>query len=81
MGTLRPECISGTVYKERAHVGNDLLRGRIAADVEAGMLAINGANVSAPDAPFGGVKWSGFGREDGAEGVMHCMVPKTIHES
>ena len=57
------------------------LRGRLAADVEAGMLAINGANVSAPDAPFGGVKWSGFGREDGAEGVMHCMVPKTIHES
>jgi len=57
-------------------------RGRVvAADVEAGMLAINGANVSAPDAPFGGVKWSGFGREDGAEGVMHCMVPKTIHES
>ena len=44
------------------------------------MLAINGANVSAPDAPFGGVKWSGFGREDGAEGVMHCMVAKTIHE-
>ena len=56
------------------------LRSRLAADVEAGMLAINGANVSAPDAPFGGVKWSGFGREDGAEGVMHCMVAKTVHE-
>lgn len=57
------------------------LRSRLAADVEAGMLAINGANVSAVDAPFGGVKWSGHGQEDGAEGVMHCMVPKTIHES
>ncbi|MEL7729194.1 NAD-dependent succinate-semialdehyde dehydrogenase [Citromicrobium bathyomarinum] len=57
------------------------LRSRLAADVEAGMLAINGANVSAPDAPFGGVKWSGHGQEDGAEGVMHCMVPKTVHES
>ena len=57
------------------------LRSRLAADVEAGMLAINGASVSAPDAPFGGVKWSGHGQEDGAEGVMHCMVPKTIHES
>ncbi|MBB3033767.1 NAD-dependent succinate-semialdehyde dehydrogenase [Alteriqipengyuania lutimaris] len=57
------------------------LRSRLAAEVEAGMLAINGANVSAPDAPFGGVKWSGFGREDGEEGVMHCMVAKTIHES
>jgi len=57
------------------------LRRRLAADVEAGMLAMNGANVSAVDAPFGGVKWSGHGQEDGAEGVMHCMVPKTIHES
>ncbi|WP_374408750.1 NAD-dependent succinate-semialdehyde dehydrogenase [Pelagerythrobacter sp.] len=55
-------------------------RRRLAAEVESGMLAINGANVSAVDAPFGGVKWSGYGSEDGREGVMACMVPKTIHE-
>ena len=55
-------------------------RRRLAAEVEAGMLAINGASVSAVDAPFGGVKWSGYGSEDGREGVMACMVPKTIHE-
>lgn len=56
-------------------------RRRLAAEIEAGMLAINGAAVSAVDAPFGGVKWSGYGSEDGREGVMACMVPKTIHES
>ncbi len=56
-------------------------RSRLAAEIEAGMVAINGAAVSAPDAPFGGVKWSGHGSEDGAEGVMACMVPKTVHES
>lgn len=55
-------------------------RRRLAAEVEAGMLAINGASVSAVDAPFGGIKWSGYGSEDGREGVMACMVPKTIHE-
>lgn len=55
-------------------------RRRLAADVEAGMLAINGGNVSVVDAPFGGVKWSGYGSEDGPEGVMACMVPKTVHE-
>ena len=55
-------------------------RRRLAAEVEAGMLAINGASVSAVDAPFGGVKWSGYGSEDGREGVMACMVPKTVHE-
>jgi succinate-semialdehyde dehydrogenase/glutarate-semialdehyde dehydrogenase len=55
-------------------------RRRLAARVEAGMLAIDTGSVSAADAPFGGVKWSGYGSEDGREGVMACMVPKTIHE-
>ena len=55
-------------------------RRRLAAEVEAGMLAINGGSVSAVDAPFGGVKWSGYGSEDGREGVMACMVPKSVHE-
>ncbi len=56
-------------------------RSRIAEQVEAGMVSFNGAGVSAVDAPFGGVKWSGHGSEDGAEGVLACMVVKTVHES
>ena len=59
---------------------NPARRRRLAAEIETGMLAINGASVSAVDAPFGGVKWSGYGSEDGREGVMACMVPKTVHE-
>ncbi|MFN4112601.1 MAG: NAD-dependent succinate-semialdehyde dehydrogenase [Sphingomonadaceae bacterium] len=55
-------------------------RSRLAAEIEAGMLAINHPSVSAVDAPFGGVKWSGHGHEDGMEGVMACMVAKTVHE-
>ncbi|KLI65275.1 NAD-dependent succinate-semialdehyde dehydrogenase [Aurantiacibacter marinus] len=55
-------------------------RRRLAAEVEAGMLAINTGGVSTVDAPFGGVKWSGYGSEDGREGVMACMVVKAIHE-
>ena len=55
-------------------------RSRLAHEVEAGMLVINGASASAVDAPFGGVKWSGHGHEDGAEGVLACMVAKTVHE-
>ena len=53
---------------------------RLAHEVEAGMLAINHPSVSAVDAPFGGVKWSGHGHEDGMEGVMACMVAKAVHE-
>ena len=56
-------------------------RRRLSAELEPGMLAINSAAMSAVDAPFGGVKWSGYGSEDGHEGVMACMVPKTVHES
>ncbi|MXO75152.1 aldehyde dehydrogenase family protein [Altererythrobacter aerius] len=55
-------------------------RRRLAAEIESGMLGIEAASVSAADAPFGGVKWSGYGSEDGREGVMACMVTKTVHE-
>ena len=60
---------------------NPARRRRLAAEVEAGMLAIDTGGVSAADAPFGGVKWSGYGSEDGREGVLACMVPKTVHEA
>lgn len=56
-------------------------RMRLASEIEAGMIAINSGTVSAADAPFGGIKWSGYGLEDGAEGVTACMVSKTIHET
>lgn len=53
---------------------------RIAHEVEAGMLGINTPMISSADAPFGGVKWSGHGHEDGPEGLMACMVLKAVHE-
>ncbi len=53
---------------------------RLAREVESGMLCINTITLGGPDAPFGGVKWSGHGHENGPEGVMACMVLKTVHE-
>ena len=47
--------------------------------IEAGMVAINNVRLSWVDSPFGGVKDSGFGSEDGPEGVQAHMVTKTIH--
>lgn len=64
-----------------AWTGDPARRTRLAGAIEAGMIAFNAASVSAVDAPFGGVKWSGYGLEDGAEGVAACMVTKTVHES
>jgi succinate-semialdehyde dehydrogenase/glutarate-semialdehyde dehydrogenase len=49
--------------------------------VEAGMVLINNVRTSWPDAPFGGLKESGFGSEDGPEGVEGHMVTKAIHAS
>jgi len=59
---------------------NPARRSRLEAEIEAGMIAVNGSTVSTVDAPFGGVKWSGHGHEDGPEGLMACMVTKVIHE-
>jgi succinate-semialdehyde dehydrogenase/glutarate-semialdehyde dehydrogenase len=48
--------------------------------IETGMLGINTTMIGGSDSPFGGVKWSGHGHEDGPEGLAACLVTKTIHE-
>lgn len=53
---------------------------RIARDIEAGMVGINTAMIGGSDSPFGGVKWSGHGAEDGPEGIDACLVTKAVHE-
>ena len=47
--------------------------------IEAGMVGINSVRLSSPDSPFGGIKDSGHGSEDGPEGVMAHLVTKTFH--
>lgn len=60
---------------------NDSMRQRrVAREIETGMLGINTTMIGGADAPFGGIKWSGHGHEDGQEGLMACLVLKTIHE-
>lgn len=54
---------------------------RLAREIETGMLAINSVTVGGADSPFGGVKWSGHGHEDGPEGVEACLVTKIVHEA
>jgi succinate-semialdehyde dehydrogenase / glutarate-semialdehyde dehydrogenase len=49
--------------------------------VESGMLGINSFTIAAPEAPFGGVKESGHGSEEGIEGLDACLVTKFITES
>jgi succinate-semialdehyde dehydrogenase / glutarate-semialdehyde dehydrogenase len=51
----------------------------IADAIESGMVGVNTTRLAAADAPFQGVKQSGHGSEDGTEGLLACLVTKTIH--
>jgi succinate-semialdehyde dehydrogenase/glutarate-semialdehyde dehydrogenase len=49
---------------------------RVVEGLESGMVGLNKGLVSNPAAPFGGVKWSGMGREGGAEGIEEYLNVK-----
>ncbi|HTR00160.1 MAG TPA: NAD-dependent succinate-semialdehyde dehydrogenase [Candidatus Acidoferrum sp.] len=48
--------------------------------LEAGMLGLNTFAISVPESPFGGIKESGHGSEEGIEGLEACMITKYIAE-
>jgi succinate-semialdehyde dehydrogenase / glutarate-semialdehyde dehydrogenase len=51
---------------------------RFVRDIEAGMTAVNQMLASAPEAPFGGIKRSGHGRELSRYGLHEFMNLKTV---
>lgn len=53
-------------------------RERFERDIEAGMIAVNAMLASSPEAPFGGIKRSGYGRELGPYGLHEFMNLKTV---
>jgi aldehyde dehydrogenase (NAD+) len=64
-----------------AVLGTDLQRAhRVAAQIRAGRVVINGMTDD-PQAPWGGFKFSGVGREYGRYGIEAFLEPKAVLES
>lgn len=53
-------------------------KARFARDIASGMMAVNKMLASTPEAPFGGIKRSGHGRELGRHGLHEFMNLKTV---
>ena len=49
---------------------------RAVAELKAGMVGVNSLALAASEAPFGGVKFSGMGREGGSEGIGDYLETK-----
>jgi succinate-semialdehyde dehydrogenase / glutarate-semialdehyde dehydrogenase len=69
-----------TEYGLAAYVfTGDAARGeRVAAALRCGHVAINSGSGPTPEAPFGGMKQSGYGREGGDEGVLEFTELQTV---
>lgn len=51
---------------------------RVADQIEAGMVFVNGVGLDSPELPFGGIKRSGFGRELGRFGIEEFVNRKLV---
>ncbi len=57
----------------------DLVKARVAAErLEAGNVWVNSLHIGYDELPFGGVKYSGIGREHGPEALEYYLEPKGV---
>jgi acyl-CoA reductase-like NAD-dependent aldehyde dehydrogenase len=65
--------LSGAVYS--ADVERAI---SVARRIRTGTVGVNGGSWYGPDAPFGGYKQSGIGRESGVAGLVEFLEIKTL---
>ena len=69
--------------KSKSLLGNDtnnLKKAHTASELmETGTVAVNTSVVALPEAPFGGIKQSGYGREGGSNAIKDYLNVKYTH--
>lgn len=75
------ELANDTAFGLAAAIGTERssLVHRAAADLEAGIVYVNDYGPILPDAPYGGFKQSGIGRDLGVEAMDHYRQTKTVY--
>jgi succinate-semialdehyde dehydrogenase/glutarate-semialdehyde dehydrogenase len=71
-----PYGLASYAYTRSARTAN-----AIAANVEAGMMAINHHGLALPEVPFGGIKDSGYGSEGGLEAIEGYLNTKFVTQA
>lgn len=61
-----------------AYTRNATTLDRLSRDIESGMISLNHHGLGLPEAPFGGIKESGYGSEGGTEAMEAYLVTKFV---
>lgn len=69
-----PYGLAGYVFTDRTRVAFE-----VSEALEVGMVGVNNLVIATAEAPFGGIKDSGFGREGGAEGIDPYLITKYLN--
>ena len=74
------ELANNTVYGLAAYIqSRDIARvNRVAPQLRAGTVHVNGKSAMPPNAPFGGYGQSGYGREGGKAGLDEFLQIKNV---
>ena len=66
------------IQRKYATKGDVMEAEKLIAGLQAGILSINHCGGSVPNAPSGGVKESGYGKEGGPEGLSGYLITKRV---
>lgn len=69
-----PFGLAGYVFTDRTRLAFE-----VSEALEVGMVGVNNMVIATAEAPFGGIKESGYGREGGAEGIDPYLVTKYVN--